>query len=73
MLQQLSWVRRSGTISSGKRAMDKKSSSVNLYYESRTLPDFWDLYDFGRLFVDLVWIYVGFPGNAELRLVLSRV
>jgi hypothetical protein len=44
-----------------KRPLDRKSFSVNLYYESRTVADLWGLSDFVRLFGDLPWIYVGIP------------
>jgi hypothetical protein len=33
----------------------------HVHYESRALADFWDLFNFGRLFGDLAWICVGFP------------
>jgi hypothetical protein len=47
----------------------RESFSVNLYYESRALADFWDLFNLGRLFGYLAWIYVGFPRKpgAETR------
>ena len=40
-----------------------------LHYESRALANFWDLFNFGRLFGDLAWICVGFPRKpgAETR------
>jgi hypothetical protein len=60
-------------IGNGKRRLDRKSFSVNLYYESRTLADFCDLYDFGRLLTIWLGFTLEFPGDAELKLVLSQV
>jgi len=48
-------------------------SNADFRAKHSLLADFWDLFNFGRLFGDLAWICVGFPTNPELRLVLAQV
>jgi len=56
-----------------KRRSHRKSFSVNMYYESRALADFCDLFNLGRLFGDWLGFTSDFPGNPKLRLFLSQI
>ena len=60
-------------ISPQKRALDGKSFSVNLYYESRALADSGTYLTSAGCLAIWLGFTSDFPGNPELRLVLSQV